>query len=87
MSVGQPNKPAFRRERRTRTRRAALAFDGRHQRGFLAANKRAGADADVDVEIERRFKNAAAEQAELLGLFDGVLQPRDGQRIFGAAHK
>ena len=62
---GAAPQSAFRRERRARTRRAALAFDGGHQRGFLAANERAGADADVYVEIERRFKNAAAEQAEL----------------------
>ena len=76
--------PALRRERRARTRRAALAFDGRHQRGFLAANKRAGTDAHVHVEIERRFKNARAEQAQLLGLLDGDLQPRNRQRIFRA---
>ena len=65
MQRGAAPQPALRRERRTRTRRAALAFDGGHQRGFLAADERARADADVYVEIERRFKNAAAEQAEL----------------------
>ena len=75
---------AFRRERRARARRAALAFDGGHQRGFLAADKRAGADADVHVEVERRFKNAAAQQAQLLRLLDGGLQARDRQRIFRA---
>ena len=76
--------PAFGRERRARTRRAAFAFDGGHQGRFLAANERAGADAQVDVKIERRFENAAAQQAALLGLFDRGLQPADRQRIFGA---
>ena len=42
----------LRRERRTRHGLAAAAFDGPHERGFLAAHKRAGADAQFDVEIE-----------------------------------
>ena len=54
---------ALRRERRARTRRAALAFDRGHQRRLLAADERAGADAQVDVEVEGRFKDAAAQQA------------------------
>ena len=81
---GAAPQAALRRERRARTRRAALAFDRGHQRGFLAADKRPRADAQVHVEAEGRFKDAAAQQAQLLGLLDGGLQPADGQRIFGA---
>ena len=84
MSVGQSHRPLSAGKGGRGRGRAALAFDRGHQRGFLAADERAGADAQVDVEIERRFEDAAAQQAELLGLLDGGLQPADGQRIFGA---
>ena len=41
ISVGQAPQPALRRERRARTRRAALALDRGHQRRLLAADERA----------------------------------------------
>ena len=50
--------------------RAALAFDRGDQGGLLAADERAGAEPDVDVEAERRADDAGAEQAEPLGLPD-----------------
>src|ERR1017187_6690783 len=81
---GATPQAALRREGRTRTRRAALAFDGSHERGFLSANKSARADADVHVENEGRFKNASAEQAKCLGLLDRDLQTGNRQRIFRA---
>ena len=76
--------PAFRRERRAGTRRAAFAFDRGHQRRLLAADKRAGADAQINVEVEGRFKDAAAQQAVLFRLLDRRLQPADRQRILRA---
>ena len=42
------------RERRLLPRLAALALDGVEQRRLLAADKRAGADADLDVKVEVR---------------------------------
>src|SRR5664280_986899 len=69
---------------RPRPRCSALAFDGTHQRCFFAADKRARADAQIDVKAEGRFKNSASQQAQLLGLLDGALQLVDRQRIFGA---
>jgi hypothetical protein len=65
MSVGQPHRPLS-AGTAAGPRRAALALDGGHEGGFLAADVGPGADADVDREIERRLKDAAAEKAELL---------------------
>ena len=47
---GRPHRPDSRGERRSRPRRAALAFDRGDQRGFFAADEGARADADLDVE-------------------------------------
>src|SRR5208282_1524685 len=48
-------------ERRTRHRLAAPAFNAAHQRGFLAAHKRARADADLNVEIVSGLEQVFAE--------------------------
>ncbi len=67
ISVGWPHKPDCGRIGRARPRRAALAFDGRDQRGLFAAHERAGAQADVDAEIEVAAADAVAEQSLPLG--------------------
>ena len=68
MSVGQPHSPSCGGIGRPRPRRAALAFDGGDQRRLLAANERAGAEPDIDVEAEARAADVVAEQAEPLRL-------------------
>ena len=60
----------FGRERRARARLAAFAFDAGDQRGFFAADKRAGAEADLDVEAEGRAEDVVAQQALLFRLPD-----------------
>ena len=56
------------RERRTYARRAALAFQRFDQRAFLAANISAGAEVNVDVEIETvNAEDAAAKQPARAG--------------------
>ena len=59
MSVGRPHSPATAGIRRPRARRAAPALDRRDQRGLLAADERAGAEPDVDLEGELRVAGSA----------------------------
>ena len=54
------------------------------QGGFLTADKRAGAVAEDDVEIEVRAEDVLAEEAVLTGLVDSDLQAVDGQRVLSA---
>ena len=49
-----------RRERRTRTRHTALAFDRSHQSSFLAADKGTGTLFDMNSKAEIAFKNILA---------------------------
>ena len=63
---------------------AAVALDGGHQRGFLAADEGAGAQADVQVEAEAGAEDVLAQQAVLPGLLDGDLQALDGDGVLGA---
>ena len=65
-------------EGRTDTGLAALALDGGHQSGFLAADEGAGAQADVDVKVKAGVEDVLAQQAVLAGLLDGNLQALDG---------
>ena len=71
----------YSRERRTRTRLAALAFDGGHQSGFLAADERAGAETKLHVKIEAGAENIFAEQTVFTRLVDGNLQTLNRDRI------
>ena len=84
MSVGQPHRPFSAGIGRPRPGDAALALDGRHQGGLLAADEGPGPDADVHAEVERRLEHAAAEHAEFLGLLNRLLQSADGQRVLAA---
>ena len=81
---GHAEQPLHCRERRTRTRHAALAFDTLHERGFLAAHEGAGAQLEHDFQVETAAQDVLAEQAVLGRLGNGGLQALDGQRILGA---
>ncbi len=61
------------RERRTRTRFAALAFDGSHERRFLAADESAGAESYFYIKIKACAENIFAEQAVFLRLINSEL--------------
>src|ERR1035437_8536139 len=63
---------------------AALAFDGSDQGGLFATDEGAGADANVDAELETLLQHAASQQVLALGLLDGGLQPLYGQPILAA---
>ena len=72
------------RERRTRTRHAAVALDGLQQGGLLAADERAGAEAELDLEVEAAAEDVLAEEPELRRLPDRHLEAVDRERVFGA---
>ena len=72
-----------RRERRPRTGLAALALDGAHEGGLLAADEGARAHADLEVELEVGAHDVLAQETVLAGLLDGILQTLDGQRVLG----
>jgi len=73
-----------RRERRTGTGLAALTFDGGHQSGFLAADKRARAKTKLNIKRETGIENIIAEQAVFMRLIDRNLQALDCDRVFRA---
>ncbi len=73
-----------RREGRTGTGLAAVALDGGHQRGLLAADEGAGAQAELDVEVEAGAEDILAQQAVFPGLLDGDLQALDRDGVLGA---
>ena len=64
----------YRRERRTGSGLAAMAFDGGHQRGFLAADKCAGTQTQLNVKVESGAQDVFAQQAVFTGLADGDFQ-------------
>ena len=72
------------RIRRPRPRSTALAFDGRHQRGFFATHKGPRSQADRNAEIELGPANPVAQQLLALRQADGCLEPRYCQRVFGS---
>ena len=69
-------------ERRAGPRLAAVAFDRGHQGRLFAADEGPGTHADLHVEIEAGAEDVLAQDAPLLCLGNGDLQPRNGQRIF-----
>ena len=71
------------RIRRPRPGHAARALDGVDQGRLFAADERAGAQPDLDVEGEVGSEDVLAEQAVLAGVLDRLLQPLDRQRILG----
>ena len=81
---GLAKQALVRRERRTGTGLAALALDGGHQSGFLAAHESAGAQTDVQIKIEAGAKDVLAQQAVFASLVDGDLQALHRDGIFRA---
>ena len=71
-----------RRERRTGTRLAAVPFDGCHESRLFAADKRARAETDIEIEIKARIKDIFAEQAVFTRLFDRDSQALHRDRVF-----
>ena len=63
---------------------AALALDGGHEGGLLAADEGASTQAQLQIEGEAGIEDVVAKQAVLLGLLDGDLQTLDGDGVFGA---
>ncbi len=82
-TVGFAKQALHRREGRPDAGLAALALDRGHQSGLLAADERAGAQADVDVKIKAGVKDVLAQQAVLTGLLDGNLQALDRNGVLG----
>ena len=72
------------REGRLLPRLAAPALDGGEQRGLLAADERARANADLDVELKIRPEKRRAEQPRRARLFDGHAQTLDRERVLRA---
>ena len=63
---------------------ATETFHGVDQSRLFAADESAGAEFDVDVEIESRAHDVLAEEAELTSLVDGQLQTGNRERVFRA---
>ncbi len=81
---GLAEQALHRRKRRTGTGLAALALDGGHQSGFLAAHKSAGAQTELDIKIKAGIEDILAQQAVFTGLVDSDLQTLYSDGILGA---
>ena len=64
------------RERRLEARLAGLALERLEQAHLLAADVGAGADEGVQIEVDARTEDVAAEQAGRVGLLHGGLETR-----------
>ncbi len=73
----------IRRERRLQTRLALLAFEAFEQRGFLAADIRAGAVVDIEIEIPA-MDIVLADQLGVIRLLDGGFHPAQLELVFTA---
>ena len=74
MLVGLPYKAVLRRVRRPRRRPSGLAFQRADQRRLFAADERAGAFHQRQVEVEAAAQDVLAQQAVLLRLLDGAFR-------------
>ena len=81
---GLAEEAAHGRVGRPRAGAAALALDRGDEGGLLAADERAGAEADLGVEGEAGAENVVAEQAGGARVGDGLFHAAHGQRILGA---
>ena len=84
MTVGLLPQALDRGEGRLGDGHAALALEGLQQGRLLAADEGAGAEADLDVEVEAGAEDVLAEEAVFAGLLDGDLEALDGEGILGA---
>ncbi len=74
MMVGLPNSPWTAGKGGPRTRHAAPALDAVDQRGLLAADERAGAHLDDDVQVEAADQRCSGpSRPAVVGLFDCLL--------------
>ena len=78
---GPAEDPVRDRERRLVPRLAALALDRVEQGGLLAADVRAGAPAELDVERRPSAHDVLAEEAVVARLRDRVLEALGRQRV------
>ena len=62
---------------------APVALDGSRQRGAFAADERAGAPVDVQMEIEVGAQDVVTQQSGLFQLADGIAKAGDGHGILG----
>jgi hypothetical protein len=81
---GTSPETGFGRIRRAGARLAASALDRSDERGFLAADESAGAEADLDVEVEGRLADLLAEKLHPFRLLDRGAEAFHGERILGA---
>ena len=84
MTVGLPNRPLCAGSGGLARTMAALAFEAFEQRGLLAADIGAGADAHFHVEALARAEHVGAEHAAAPRRSDRRLQRDPRMRIFGA---
>ena len=61
-----------------------MAFDRGHQRGFLAADERAGAQTQLNIKIKSGAQDVFAQQAIFPRLSDSNFQPLYCDGVFGA---
>ena len=74
----------LRGEGRTRARASGEAFERGDQRRLFAADERAGALDQLDIEVEAAAEDVVAEHAVLARLVDGAFEAVHGERILGA---
>src|ERR1035437_3686651 len=79
-----PEQALLRWKRRLIPGLTAIAFYRIKQRGLFAADVRAGATAQLDVEAKAAAANVIAEESLCAGKKNGLLKALGGQRIFSA---
>ena len=78
---GLTEQALVRRERGLVSRLAAVALDGGQKRGLFAANERACAETDFDVEIKAGAEDILAQEAVFTRLADCDLKTLDRDRV------
>ena len=74
----------FDRAGRLGARLPAHAHDGVHQRRAFAADVGAAAGADPELDVLAGAEDVLADQAEALGVGDGLAEALDGERVLAA---
>ena len=82
-TVGLPNRPSMRRQRRLVAHDALLAFQALEHGGFFAADIGAGAEMQFDVEVETAALDVLAEPTAVARRVQRARQDRVCQRVFG----
>ncbi len=85
--MGWPEQSGLGGERRLVARLAAAPLQGIHQRRLLAADVGSGAAPQLDVEAHAVAQDVVAEEAAVAAALEGVLDPRQGQRVFATQVK